>query len=90
MRSNPNAPATPHQRGILLRIAKRIEASGRPATSEAVGSRGACIHLRAKGLVVEVVDYGPRGGEHYLYRLTDAGAALVDRIRERSLKVGGR
>ncbi len=71
----------PHQREVLERVAAR--AKRWPARSDDIGCRGACAHLLEKG-AIEIAgrEYGPRGGEVVLYRVTDAGLRAIGLERQ--------
>lgn len=67
---------TPHQREVLVRIARQTRSSRGFARSEIIKSRGACVHLEAKGLITAEKIEGPRGGTTWIYRATARGLKL--------------
>lgn len=69
---------TPHQREVLVRLAKRSVSSKSPRglyVPEAhVGSVGALSHLHEKGYIEQgPTDRGPRGGARRTWRPTEQG-----------------
>lgn len=69
---------TPHQNEVFGRIARK-QRTGNIVLSTYIKSRGACIHLRAKGVIAEHIIYGPRGGVTYSYHLTTLGIEMAER-----------
>ena len=55
---------TPHQRDTLRRLQRRMAVLRRPFPLADFGSRGAVLHLEAKGYVTLERRTGPRSGEH--------------------------
>lgn len=72
----PTQRPTPHQASVLGMIYRQTLRHDW-AYSAVVGCRGACEHLRIKGLIEEEPIIGPRGGTTYRYRLTEAGKSKV-------------
>lgn len=72
------ARLTPNQHDRLLRLARPMHRD-RWILGRECGGEAALDHLTAKGYAERKLEYGPRGGHLYHYRLTDAGWAVYDR-----------
>lgn len=75
---------TTHQKWTLMRLRRLSSVGGLFAPAYAhefvlgkdVGAPAALEHLVRKGYVEREVQYGPRGGEHRLYRPTHLGTSV--------------
>ncbi len=79
------ARVTTHQRWALGMLARKCRQTVGERWGEGyvlgkdVGAPAALEHLYRKGYVERIIETGPRGGEHKLYRPSKDGWALVMR-----------